>query len=43
MDPVQDPILPKKSGSDGNRTWISGFLARNYDHYTTEAVILFVE
>jgi hypothetical protein len=38
MDPVPGPLLLRKSGSAGNRTWTSGPVARNSDHYTTEAV-----
>jgi hypothetical protein len=38
VDPVPDPLLFRKSGSAGNRTWTSGFVARNFDHQTTEAV-----
>jgi hypothetical protein len=33
-----DPLLLRKSGSAGNRTRTSGCVARNSDHYTTEAV-----
>jgi hypothetical protein len=33
----QTPILFRKSGSTGNRTWTSGSVARNSDHYITEA------
>jgi hypothetical protein len=32
------PTLLRKSGSDGNQTQTSGSVARNPDHYTTEAV-----
>jgi hypothetical protein len=32
VDPVPDPLLPRKSGSAGNRTQTSGFVARNSDH-----------
>jgi hypothetical protein len=32
VDPVPDPLLLKKSGSTGNRTRISGSVARNSDH-----------
>jgi hypothetical protein len=39
MDPVTDPPLLRKSGSAGNRTSTSGSVARNSDHYTTEAVL----
>jgi hypothetical protein len=38
VDPVTDSLLLKKSGRAGNRTRTSGSVARNYDHYTTEAV-----
>jgi hypothetical protein len=38
MDPVPDPLLFFYSGSAGNRTWASGSIAKNADHYTTEAV-----
>jgi hypothetical protein len=34
-DPVPEPLLLRKCGSTGNRTWTSGFVARNSDHYTT--------
>jgi hypothetical protein len=37
VDPVSDPLLLRKSGSAGNRTWASGSVARNSDHWTTEA------
>jgi hypothetical protein len=37
MDPVPDPLLLRISGSVGYRTWSSGFVARNSDHYVTEA------
>jgi hypothetical protein len=37
-DPVPDPLLLRKSSGAGNRTWISGSKARNFDRYTTEAV-----
>jgi hypothetical protein len=36
VDTVPDSLL-RKSGSSGNRMRISGFVARNSDHYTTEA------
>jgi hypothetical protein len=39
MDPVPDPLLLRKYGSAGNRTRISGSVARNSDHKTTEAVL----
>jgi hypothetical protein len=32
VDPVPDPLLLRKSGSAGNRTRISGSVARNSDH-----------
>jgi hypothetical protein len=38
VDPIPDPLLLKKSGSARNQTWTSGFVARNSDHKTTEAV-----
>jgi hypothetical protein len=38
VDPVPDPLLLRKSGSAGNRTQTSGSVARNSDHWTTEAV-----
>jgi hypothetical protein len=38
VDPVPDPTLLRKSGSAGNRTWTSGSVTRNSDHYTTGAV-----
>jgi hypothetical protein len=41
VDPVTDPILLRKSGSAGNRTRASGSVAKNSDHYTTEAVYFF--
>jgi hypothetical protein len=37
--PVPDPLLLRKSGSAGNRPGISGSVARNSDHWTTEAVL----
>jgi hypothetical protein len=37
--PVPDPLLLRKSGSAGNRTRTSGSVARNSDHYTTEAAV----
>jgi hypothetical protein len=39
VDPIPDPLLLRKSGSAGNRTWTSLSAARNSDHYTAEAVI----
>jgi hypothetical protein len=38
VDPVPDPLLLRKSGSAGNRTRTSAFVARNSAHETTEAV-----
>jgi hypothetical protein len=38
VDPAPDPLLLRKCGSAGNRTRISGSVARNSDHYTTEVV-----
>jgi hypothetical protein len=38
VDPVPDPLLLRKPGSAENRTVTSGFVARNSDHYITEAV-----
>jgi hypothetical protein len=38
VDPVPDPLLLRKSGTAGNRTWTSGSVTRNFDHYTIEAV-----
>jgi hypothetical protein len=32
VDPVPDPLLPRKSSSAGNRTGTSGSVARNSDH-----------
>jgi hypothetical protein len=37
VDPVPDPLLLRKSGSEGNRTRAFGSVARNSDHWTTEA------
>jgi hypothetical protein len=37
VNPVPGPLL-RKFGSAGNRTRTSGSVARNSDHYTTEAV-----
>jgi hypothetical protein len=37
VDPVPDPLFLRESGSAGNRTWTSGPVGRNSDHYTTEA------
>jgi hypothetical protein len=39
VDPIPDPPLLRKSGSTGNQTQTSGSVARNSDHYTTEAAI----
>jgi hypothetical protein len=36
--PVSDPVLLRKSGRAGNRARTSGSVARNSDHWTTEAV-----
>jgi hypothetical protein len=38
VDPVPDPLLLRKCGSVGNGTRTSGFVARNSDHWTTDAV-----
>jgi hypothetical protein len=38
VDPVPDPLLLFCSGSAGNRTRASGFVVKNSDHCTTEAV-----
>jgi hypothetical protein len=40
VNPVPDPLLLRKSGSAGNRTWTSGSVARNSDHWTTEAAFV---
>jgi hypothetical protein len=32
VDPVPGPLLLRKSGSAGNRTRVSGSVARNSDH-----------
>jgi hypothetical protein len=37
VDPITEPLL-FFSGSAGNRTQASGSVAKNSDHYTTEAV-----
>jgi hypothetical protein len=37
VHPVPDPLL-RKSGIAGNRTLTSGSVARNSDHWATEAV-----
>jgi hypothetical protein len=39
VDPVPDPLLLRKSGSAQNLTRTLGSVARNSDHYTTEALI----
>jgi hypothetical protein len=41
MDPVPDPLLLRKSGSDGNRTRTSESVAKKSEHQTTEDVISF--
>jgi hypothetical protein len=38
VDPVPDPLLLIISGSAGNRIRTSGSVARNSDHWATEAV-----
>jgi hypothetical protein len=38
VDPIPDPLLLKKCSSAGNRTLISGSVARNSDHWTTQVV-----
>jgi hypothetical protein len=38
VDPFPDPLLLRKSGSAGNRTQTSEYIARNSDHWTTKAV-----
>jgi hypothetical protein len=38
VDPVPDPLLLRKCGSDGNRTRTSASVARKSGHQTTEAV-----
>jgi hypothetical protein len=40
VDHIPDPLLLRKSGSAGNRTQTSGSVARNSNHWTTEAVII---
>jgi hypothetical protein len=40
VDPVPDPLLPRKSGSVGNRTRTSGSVVRNSDRLITDAVTL---
>jgi hypothetical protein len=37
VDPVPDPLIIRKSDSAGNRTRTSRPVARNSDHWTTEA------
>jgi hypothetical protein len=37
--PLPDPLFLRKSDSAGNRTRISGSVASNSDHCTTEAVL----
>jgi hypothetical protein len=39
VDPVPDPLLLKKYDSARNQTRISGSVARNSDHQTTEGVL----
>jgi hypothetical protein len=39
VDPVSDQLLLRKSGSVGNRTRISGSVARNSDRQTTEDLL----
>jgi hypothetical protein len=43
VDPVPDPLLLRKSGSDGNRTRTFGSVARNSDHKTTEEVYFLLQ
>jgi hypothetical protein len=38
--PIPDPLLLRKSGSAGNETRTSGSVAKNSDHWTTEAVLI---
>jgi hypothetical protein len=40
VDPVPDPLLLRRCGSAGNRTRVSGSVAKNSDHYIIEAIIL---
>jgi hypothetical protein len=40
MDPVPDPLFLRKFGNVGNWTRTSGSVARNSDHWTTEAVAI---
>jgi hypothetical protein len=39
LNPVPDQLLPRKSGSVGDRTRASGSVARNSHHLTTEVGI----
>jgi hypothetical protein len=39
VDPVPDALLLRNVGSAGNRTQNSGPVAKNSDHWTTEAVL----
>jgi hypothetical protein len=43
VDPVPDPLLLRKSDSSGNRTWTSGYVIRNSDHWTTEVATYYVQ
>jgi hypothetical protein len=36
VDPIPDPLLLRKSGTAGNRTWTAGSVARHSDHYTIQ-------
>jgi hypothetical protein len=38
VDSVPDPLLLKNSGNAENRARTCEFVARNFDHYTIEAV-----
>jgi hypothetical protein len=38
MDPVPDQLVLRESGSAGNRTRTSGYVARDSDYYITDAV-----
>jgi hypothetical protein len=40
VDTVLGPLLLRKSGSTGNRTWTSGSVAGNSDHYTIEGYFI---
>jgi hypothetical protein len=40
VDHVPDPLLLRKSGSARNRSGISGSVARNSDHWTTETALI---